>query len=69
MPTRLGRQRLSADLAAAEAADGDWPTYGRKVTALAERMAAFGVRMAFHHHMGTIVETEADIDRLMAIHR
>ena len=50
-------------------ADGDWPAYGRKVTELAERMAAFGVRMAFHHHMGTIVESEADIDRLMASHR
>jgi inosose dehydratase len=47
-------------------ADADWPAYGRKVTELAERMAAFGVRMAFHHHMGTIVQTEADIDRLMA---
>ena len=46
-------------------ADGDWPSYGRKVTRLAERMAAFGVRMAFHHHMGTIVESEADVDRLM----
>ena len=47
-------------------ADADWPAYGRKVTDLAERMAAFGVRMAFHHHMGTIVQTAADIDRLMA---
>lgn len=47
-------------------ADEDWPAYGRKLTELAERMAAFGVRMAFHHHMGTIVESEADIDRLMA---
>ncbi len=47
-------------------ADGDWPAYGRKVTELAERMAAFGVRMAFHHHMGTIVESETDIDRLMS---
>ena len=46
--------------------DADWPTYGRKVTALAERMAAFGVRMAFHHHMGTIVQSDADIGRLMA---
>lgn len=44
----------------------DWPAYGRKVTALAERMAAFGVRMAFHHHMGTIVQTDGEIDRLMA---
>ena len=44
----------------------DWPSYGRKVTGLAERMAAFGVQMAFHHHVGTIVESAADIDRLMA---
>ena len=44
----------------------EWPEYGRKLTALAERMAAFGVAMAFHHHMGTIIETDAEIDRLMA---
>jgi inosose dehydratase len=47
-------------------ADGDWTAYGRKVTQLAERMAAFGVRMAFHHHMGTILQTDTEIDRLMA---
>jgi inosose dehydratase len=50
------RPRLSAD---------EWPAYGRKITALAERMAQFGVAMAFHHHMGTIVETDAEIDALM----
>ena len=44
---------------------GEWPTYGRKLTALAERMAGFGVRMAFHHHMGTIVETDEDVGLLM----
>jgi inosose dehydratase len=48
-------------------ADGDWAAYGRKVTALAEKMDAFGVGMAFHHHMGTIVETDAEVDRLMAV--
>ncbi|MQT15220.1 myo-inosose-2 dehydratase [Segnochrobactrum spirostomi] len=42
-----------------------WAAYGAKVTALAERMAAFGVAMAFHHHMGTIVETDAEIGALM----
>ena len=47
-------------------ADEEWPGYGRKITALAERMAVFGVGMAFHHHMGTIVQTDAEIDRLMA---
>jgi inosose dehydratase len=47
-------------------ADADWQQYGRKLTALAERMAAFGVRMAFHHHMGTIVQTDREIGQLMA---
>ena len=44
----------------------EWSPYGRKVTLLAERMADFGVGMAFHHHMGTIVETDAEVDELMA---
>ena len=47
-------------------ADDEWKAYGRKITTLAERMAAFGVRMAFHHHMGTIVESDEDVDKLMA---
>jgi len=44
----------------------EWPGYGRKITTLAERMADFGVGLAFHHHMGTIVETDAEIGQLMA---
>ncbi len=44
----------------------EWPRYGKELTALAERMRSFGVAMAFHHHMGTIVETDAEVDRLMA---
>ncbi len=47
-------------------ADGEWRDYGRKLTALAERMADFGVGMAFHHHMGTIIQTDGEIDRMMA---
>jgi inosose dehydratase len=43
----------------------EWPTYGRKLTQLAESMADFGVRMAFHHHMGTIIETDAEVGLLM----
>jgi inosose dehydratase len=30
-------------------------------------MADFGINMAFHHHMGTIVETEAEIGKLMDV--
>jgi len=47
-------------------ADDEWAGYGRKITALAEKFADFGVRMAFHHHMGTFVETDDEVDRLMA---
>lgn len=45
--------------------DEDWVPYGRKLTGLADRMRAFGVRMAFHHHMGTIVQTDREVDALM----
>jgi len=47
--------------------DADWPAYGAKLTELAGRMADFGVKMAFHHHMGTVIETDAETDRLMSV--
>jgi inosose dehydratase len=47
-------------------AEADFPAYGRKLTALAEWMAGEGVAMAYHHHMGTVVETQREIDLLMA---
>src|SRR5262249_47921541 len=39
-------------------ADAEFPAYGRKLTELAEWMAGEGVPMAFHHHMGTVVENQ-----------
>lgn len=39
---------------------------GARLTDLAEHMAARGVRMAYHHHVATAIETEEEIDRLMA---
>ena len=45
--------------------DAEWPAYGKKLTELAEKMADFGVGMAFHHHMGTIVETDGEVDKMM----
>ena len=44
----------------------DFKDYGRKLTTLAEHMAERGVPMAYHHHMGTVIESEPEIDRLMA---
>lgn len=47
-------------------APGDWAQFGRRITDVAERTLAEGVRLVYHHHMGTIVESEADIDAFMA---
>lgn len=38
----------------------------RRMTEVARRMRARGMRLAYHHHMGTVVETEAEIEALMA---
>ena len=40
--------------------------FGRRMTAVAEPSLAEGLRLAYHHHMGTVVQTEADIDAFMA---
>lgn len=47
-------------------AAGDWAQFGQRITEVAERTLAEGVRLVYHHHMGTIVESEADIDAFMA---
>jgi len=52
------RPRLSA---------GGWRDFGVRLTELAERLLQFGIRLAYHHHVGTVVESEAEIDRLMAV--
>ena len=39
--------------------------YGRRLTAFSEWSAEQGLPIAFHHHMGTAIETERDLDLLM----
>lgn len=39
--------------------------YGAKITELAKWMADQGMTMAYHHHMGTIIESEDDVNWLM----
>jgi inosose dehydratase len=46
-------------------AQSQWPGFAERLTTVADHLAERGVRMAYHHHMGTVVETEAEIDRLM----
>lgn len=43
-----------------------WKQFGERMTAVGNYLEKQGVRLAYHHHMGTVVESAADIDRLMA---
>ncbi|MBP0579220.1 myo-inosose-2 dehydratase [Labrys sp. LIt4] len=47
-------------------ASADWAEYGRRITAYAEMIKAEGLQLDYHHHMGTIVQSQADIDAFMA---
>jgi len=44
----------------------DWRDLGSRLSEFAEQLSRRGIRLAYHHHMGTVVENEAEIDRLMA---
>ena len=46
--------------------DEEFKSYGDKLTELAEWLRAEGCPMTFHHHMGTVVESEREVDLLMA---
>jgi myo-inosose-2 dehydratase len=45
----------------------DWKQFGARITEVAKRTADEGVRLVYHHHMGTIVESAEDIDALMHV--
>ncbi len=45
---------------------GDWRELGGRLTEVAAATAAQGLRLAYHHHMGTVVQSEEDIEALMA---
>src|SRR3712207_925293 len=42
-------------------ADGDWWEFGRRITIVGDAVHAEGMRLVYHHHLGTIVESDADI--------
>jgi inosose dehydratase len=44
---------------------GEWAGYGAKMTEFAERLAGEGLKLCYHHHMGTIVQSERDLDAFM----
>lgn len=46
--------------------EDQWPAFAQGIEALAAYTAAQGITMVYHHHMGTVIEAEWEIDRLMA---
>ena len=44
----------------------EWPVFLDRLGRLGDWMAREGIRIAFHHHMGTVIEKEHEIDRLLA---
>lgn len=45
--------------------DSQWQLFGERLGEVADYLQEQGVRMAYHHHMGTVVESEADVSRMM----
>ena len=45
--------------------DEEWDKLCTGVNKLGKIAKDMGIRLTFHHHMGTVVQTEAEIDRLM----
>ncbi|MCX5497223.1 myo-inosose-2 dehydratase [Kaistia dalseonensis] len=46
--------------------DAEWDRFNAGLTRFAEMLAEEGLTLVYHHHMGTVVQTEAEIDRMMA---
>jgi inosose dehydratase len=45
--------------------DAEWKAFSGRLVTLAELLRKDGFRLVYHHHMGTVVQTQDEIDRLM----
>jgi inosose dehydratase len=43
----------------------DWAPFGAKLTEVADYVASRGLRFAYHHHLGTVVESTQDLERFI----
>jgi inosose dehydratase len=46
-------------------ADKEWAPFSRDLDQVASYLADQGVRMAYHHHMGTVIQAEDEVGRMM----
>ena len=45
--------------------DNEWRNYAKKISEISNRLSDVGLPMSYHEHMGTIIQTEEDVCRLM----
>ena len=46
-------------------ADAQWEVFNARLTKFSELLRADGFQLVYHHHMGTVVQTPAEMDRMM----
>lgn len=44
---------------------GEWAAFGAALTRIAAHTRSRGIDLAYHHHVGTVIESGSDIERLM----
>jgi inosose dehydratase len=47
-------------------AEKEWAPFCRALGEVADLLASQGMHLVYHHHMGTVIQTEQEIDRLLA---
>ena len=45
---------------------GDWRAFGDRLTQVTAYVAGEGLRFAYHHHLGTVLETRPDLEAFLA---
>ena len=46
-------------------AEKEWKQFGERLDAVAAELDQQGLTMAYHHHMGTVIQSEDEVDRMM----
>jgi inosose dehydratase len=45
---------------------GDWKQFGERMSQVADYIQGQDIKFAYHHHLGTVVENQADMDAFIA---
>jgi inosose dehydratase len=66
-PERIARAGRVPGDGSAGLSDDDWRLLGDGLRLVCEQAEASGVRVHYHNHVGTYVETPTEVDRLLAV--